>query len=56
MNDRRRVHLDYRTIAYWRAENGRVDHERRDRYAAAIAIGVGILICALLSCVAIASA
>lgn len=34
----------------------RRDTEARDRYAAALALGFGILICAALSCVAIASA
>jgi hypothetical protein len=50
------VKLDHRSIRYWRAVNGRVDHEARNRYAAAIAVGLGILVCAVLAASAIASA
>jgi len=49
------VRLDTRSIRYWRAVNGRVDHEARNRYAAAVAVGLAILLCAVLAASAIAS-
>ena len=50
------VRLDTRSIRYWRSVNGRVDHEARNRYAAAFAVGLAILVCAALAASAIASA
>jgi hypothetical protein len=50
------VRLDTRSIRYWRGVNGRVDHEERNRYAAAVAVGLAILLCAALTASAIASA
>ena len=49
------VKLDHRSIRYWRRVNGRVDHEARNRYAAALAVGLAILVCAALAASAIAS-
>lgn len=49
------VRLDTRSIRYWRSVNGRVDHEARNRYFAAISIGVAILAAAAIAACAIAS-
>ena len=49
------VRLDTRSIRYWRAINGRVDHEERDRGLAAAAVGVAILVAAFLAACAIHS-
>jgi hypothetical protein len=49
------VRLDTRAIRYWRAINGRVDHEERDRSLAAAAIGFAILVAAFLAACAIHS-